>query len=107
MKVKDMNERQKKAFYNIKYAANDLVGGLENTMLDYPEDSKEFKSAKALLADHDALVKELYYRATSSVYREGFVCFGKIAEMYIRDINFCGKEWLMERCERRISKMGY
>lgn len=34
-----MDQRQKKAFYNIKWAANDLLGGLENTLLDYPEDS--------------------------------------------------------------------
>lgn len=108
MKVADMNERQKKAFYNIKHAANDLLGGLENTMLDYPEDSKEYKRAKALLDDHAALVKELYRAATSAVYSDGGAVWGgKSAEMFIRDINFCGKEWLMERCERRITKEGY
>lgn len=102
-----MTTRQKKAFYNIKYAAHDLLGGLENTMLDYPEDSEEYKSAKALLSNHNTLVKELYYRATSEVYSDGAVWFSKAAEMFIREINFCGKEWLMERCERRITKEGY
>lgn len=43
MKVSEMNQRQKKAFYNIKYAAYDLIGGLENTLMDYPEDSDEYK----------------------------------------------------------------
>lgn len=33
-----MDQRQKKAFYNIRWAANDLLGGLENTLLDYKED---------------------------------------------------------------------
>lgn len=107
MKVADMNERQKKAYYNIKHAANDLLGGLENTLLDYSKDSEEYREAKALLDDHDALVKELYCYATTAVYSEGAVWFGKSAEMYIRDINFCGKEWLMERCEARIRKEGY
>lgn len=108
MKVKDMNERQKKAFYNIKHAANDLLGGLENTLLDYSEDSEEYKSAKAFLDDHNALVQDLYIRATSEVYSgDGAVWFGKSAERFIRDINFCGKDWLMERCERRITKEGY
>lgn len=107
MKVADMNERQKKAFYNIKHAANDLLGGLENTMLDYSEDSEEYKSAERLLNDHDALVKELYGMATSAVYDEGFCGFSKAYQMIIRDINFCGKEWLMERCEKRITKEGY
>ena len=107
MKVSEMNERQKKAFKNVKYAAYDLLGGLENTMLDYPESSEEYKRAKALLSNHNALVQALYYRATSAVYTDGAVWFGKAAEMFIRDINFCGKEWLMERCERRITKEGY
>ena len=57
MKVSEMNARQKKAFYNIYWAANDLIGGLENTLLDYPEDSEEYKSAYALLKDHNRLVK--------------------------------------------------
>lgn len=107
MKVADMNERQKKAFYNIKHAANDLLGGLENTMLDNSKDSEEYKSAERLLNDHDALVKELYSMATTAVYDEGFCGFGKEAQMIIRDINFCGKDWLMERCEKRITKEGY
>lgn len=107
MKVEDMNVRQKKAFYNIKWAANDLLGGLENTMLDYPEGSDEYKSAYELLHDHKELVNRLYEMATTAVYGEGFCGFGKQYQMAIRDINFCGKEWLMERCEKRITKEGY
>ena len=107
MKVSEMNARQKKAFYNIYWAANDLLGGLENTLLDYSEDSEEYKSAEALLKDHDRLVKNLYEMATTAVYGEGFCGFGKKYQMEIRDINFCGKEWLMERCEKRITKEGY
>lgn len=107
MKVSEMNARQKRAFYNIYWAANDLIGGLENTLLDYPEDSDEYKSAYALLHDHDRLVKALYENATTAVYSEGFCGFGKQYQMEIRDINFCGKDWLMERCEKRITKEGY
>ena len=108
MKVSEMNARQKKAFYNIKHAANDMLGGLENTMLDNPAGSREHESAKATLADHDRLVKELYMAATTAIYGEGFCCFNPITvEKELRDINFCGKEWLMERCERRICKEGY
>lgn len=107
MKYSELNERQKKAFKNIKYAAYDLLGGLENILLDYPEDSEEYKSAKALLGNHDLLVKGLYRRATSAIYEDGACWFGKSAEMEIRDINFCGKDWLMERCEARIRKEGY
>lgn len=107
MKVSEMNKRQKKAFYNIKYAARYLIGGLENIMLDYPKNSEEYKSAKALLNNHDELVLNVYYNATSEVYGDGEVWFGKYAEKFIKDINFCGKEWLMERCEKRVTKEGY
>lgn len=102
-----MNQRQKKAFYNIKYAANDLLGGLENTLMDYPEDSDEYKSAYAFLHDHDGLVKRLYEDATTCVYGPGYCGFGPAHERLIRDIRFCGKDWLMERCEERIKKEGY
>lgn len=107
MKVSEMSLRQRKAFYNIKYAANDLLGGLENTLLDYPKDSEEYRSAKALLSDHRRLVNILYHMSTTAVYSEGSCWFDRDAKMFIRDINFCGKAWLMERCERRISKEGY
>ena len=107
MKVSEMNARQKKAFYNVCHAANWLIGGLENTMLDNPEDSEEYQSAKAQLADHDGLVSELYSMATTEVYDEGSCCFNSAAASYLKDIRFCGKEWLMERCEARIKKAGY
>lgn len=107
MKVSDMNARQQKAFYNIKYAADDLLGGLENTLLDYDEYSEEYKEAKELLSTHSELVNQLYKRATTELYGPGFCRFGKEAEMIIRDINFCGKAWLIERCEKRITKEGY
>ena len=107
MKISEMNTRQKKAFYNVYWAANDLIGGLENTLLDYPEDSEEYKSAYALLCDHDRLVEQLYYYATTAFYDAGFCGFGPEYQKYIRDINFCGKEWILERCEKRVTKMGY
>ena len=43
MKFSEMNAREKKAFLNIKHAANDLLGGLENTLQDYTEDEDEYK----------------------------------------------------------------
>lgn len=102
-----MNVRQKKAFYNIKHAAKHLLGVLENTLFSCCEDSEEYKSADALLKDHDALVQEVYRMATTAVYDVGFCGFGEAYQMIIRDINFCGKDWLMERCEKRITKEGY
>ena len=107
MKYADCNARQKKAFRNIYHASNWLLGGLENTMLDNAEGTKEYENAKATLANHDALVAELYRMATTDLYDDGSCCFNQAAERYLKDIRFCGKEWLMARCEARIKKAGY
>lgn len=107
MKYSECNARQKKAFLNIKHAANWLLGGLENTMLDNAENSPEYQSAKATLADHDGLVAQLYDMATTDLYDEGSCCFGASAISALKDIRFCGKDWLMARCEARIKKEGY
>jgi len=91
-----------------KYAANHLLGELENTLLDYGQDDSEYKRAKALLANHEALVAQLYGMATTAIYGEGYCCFNPATvKQMLRDINFCGKAWLMECCEERITKEGY
>ena len=107
MKYAECNARQKKAYKNIYHACNWLLGGLENTMLDNPEGSEEYENAKATLANHDGLVAELYNMATTDVYDDGSCCFSQAAASYLKDIRFCGKEWLMARCEARIKKAGY
>lgn len=107
MKTSDMNARQRKAFFNILHAANWHIGGLENTISDEGEDSEEGKSATAQLADHDELVKTIYDMALTDIYEEGGVMWGAECESYIKDIRFCGKEWLLERVEKRLKKMGY
>lgn len=104
----DMDVRKKKALLNIKHAANDLLGGLENTMLDYEEDEDEYKRAKAFLGNHEKLVEELYDMAINAIYGDGYCCFNEVSvRKELRDIRFCGKEWLMERCELVIRINGY
>ena len=107
MKISEMNTQQKKAFYNIRNAADYLIGGLENTMEDYPEDSEEYQEAQATLDDHDFLVNQIYDLALTEIFLEGANIFGKAAEAYLKDIRFCGKEWLMERVEKQVTKAGY
>lgn len=108
MKVSEMDATQRKAYFNIKHAANDLLGGLENTMMDEAPESEEYQSAKRMLEDHERLVKELYVMATTAIYGDGYCCFNpQTVEKELSEINFCGREWLMERCEKRITKEGY
>ena len=45
--------------------------------------------------------------ATTDLYDDGSCCFNQAAERYLKDIRFCGKEWLVARCEARIKKAGY
>jgi len=104
MKLSECTPRQRKAFLNIKYASYRLIGELENTLLDNEEDSEEYKDAERQLNDHDGLVNDLYDMAINNVYQEGAVFFDK---NMLRDIRFCGKEWLMARCEARVRKEGY
>lgn len=107
MKYSECDKRQKKAFRNIKFAADWIIGGLENVLFDYEEDSEEYKSAKARLSDHEALVNEIYDASITDIYSEGSVSFGGYAERTLRDIRFCGKDWLMEIVEARVKKCGY
>ncbi len=107
MKISEMNAQQKKAFYNIRNAADYLIGGLENTMMDYPEDSEEYREAKATLEDHAFLVNQIYDLALTEIFTEGANIFGGAAEAYLKDIRFCGKDWLMERVEKQVTKAGY
>ena len=107
MKYADCNARQKKAYANIYHAAEQIIGGLENTLLDSLPEDEWYIDAAARLADHEGLVNEIYEAATTEVYGDGFCRFGPAAERYVRDIRFCGKDWLMARCEARVKKCGY
>lgn len=104
MKIKDMNARQKRAYYNIYHASNWLLGGLENALSDYPKDSDDYKEAEEMLNNHSRLVETLYTMAIANCYAEGNCWFDA---SWIKDIKFCGKDWLMERCEKRITREGY
>lgn len=107
MKFSECNARQKKAWKNVVHAISWIVGGWENTLMDNPEDSKEYKSAKAMLSDHDKLAEYIYNEVITRVYDEDGVMFGESEERYLKDIRFCGKAWIMERIERRLRKQGY
>ncbi len=104
MKYKECNLKQKKAWKNIKYAAIDYIFGLENCCTDNPTDSEEYRSALAALRDLEELKAVVYHEATHSIYDEGFVGFGKGAESWLKDIRFCGKEFLMNLVNRYCTK---
>lgn len=104
MKYSEMNERQKKAYRNAIGAINFYIGGWENTLLDESEGSDDWKKAYDVLHDHDGLKEAIYHLATTALYINGCQ-FND--ERLVKDIRLCGKEWLMERIEKRLVKEGY
>lgn len=66
----DLSEKGlKKNIYN---CACWLIGGKENTIEDYGEDSEEGKQAKAWLTDRKQIAKDIVCNALITVYGEGF-----------------------------------
>ena len=96
MKYAECNERQKKAWKNIKHAASDYIFGLLNGCFDNDEGSDEYKDYKAALDDLDGLITAVYNESLTTVYTYGGCAFGPDAESYLKDIRFCGKEFLMK-----------
>lgn len=73
---------------------NKYVGGLENGMMDYEIGSDEYESCKSTLENHDMLKKVVYVETIGRANQMG----------YAKHIKFAGKEFLMERIEKRLLK---
>lgn len=102
-----LNGNQKKAYNNFDGAANDIIGGLENVLMDFEEDSTEYIQAQKSLKDHDELVSLIYFEGTHNFYREGLCGSGSQYRSEIQSIRFCGKKWLTELAEYIVTKNGY
>ena len=88
MKSKDMTPRQRKALFAVREAACNIAA-YENTMLDNPPESDEYKAAAALLSNPDAIRAEIYDEVINSIGE--------------REIRFLGKDWIMERIEKKMA----
>ena len=76
-------------------AACDLIGGLENTMMDYPEDSEEYKDAKHdLEMGHDTLVTWVVNEVKRN--REA-----------MKHLKFVGNDFIVTRANKVVTKLGY
>ena len=99
-----MTKTEKLARRNIQNCINFELGGYENTLLDYSEDTEEYIKAKNFLADHEAIVDYIYDCAVSDFYVEGGVFSDT---RLISQIKFLGKEKLIEMVDELGSKEGY
>ena len=96
MKYSECNAREKKAWTNIKNAASDYIFGLVNGCYDNDEGSEEYNNYKAALENLDMLISTVYDEALSTIYTGGSCFFGPDAERFLKDIRFCGKDFLMK-----------
>ena len=86
----DLNMKQKKAVKNIKYCANDQWQFVNSW---YDERSQE---ARSFMMAPEELFDTIYSESLENVYDEGMCAFGRGASSYLKDIRFCGKEFLQK-----------
>lgn len=94
--------KEDRAKNNIHHAANWIIGGYENTMMDYAENTEEYQSAREALLDTNSLKEEIYQAATTEIYEEGFCGWGRDAPKILKDIRLLGKELLMKLIDAEI-----
>lgn len=90
-----MNSRQLMLAMLAKEIASGYIGGLENTMMDYPEDSQEYQDAKHDLAlGHDRWVQII-------------VTDVKVMREVQKHLKFAGNKFLEDYVSKLLTKWGY
>lgn len=105
--VKCDTDHQKEMFTNAYFAACDLIGGLENTLYDYPEDDPEYIEAQTYLNKHDNIVNDIYNQTNNALYGAGYCCYSDNAKTIAKHFRFAGKEWTRNAIEEIVKSMGY
>ena len=97
MKRSEMNNHQKLAFDFICEVMSAYIGGYENALLDYPEGTEEYERAKSVLnRGHETLMDDIYSEVMA-MSDEGNA----------KHLRFAGKDFIMERIDKRLTKWGY
>lgn len=102
MKI-DLSEKGLKQ--NIYYCACFLIGGEENTIEDYGEDSEEGKRAKAWLSDRQRIIKDIFISGCTTVYGEGFEGVpndDKLVKAYMKLPPKLIKQWVVEAIDELL-----
>ena len=86
----DLNIKQKKAVRNIKYCAEDQWQFV-NSWYDCRDES-----ARQYMMNPSELFETIYTDSLENIYDEGSFSFGSAARSYLKDIRFCGKEFLQK-----------
>lgn len=104
VKMNNYTAKQQKAVKNIENAAIDYIYGLQNGCLDSEKGSQMYNDYYNQLTDLETIIKVVYVEAMSCLYGDGFVSGCEVAKRYIKDIRFCGKEFLMQKVTEYCTK---
>lgn len=85
---KGLNAKQKLAWKNIKWAANDMWQFVNGWY-----DEKE-QSYREVFLDANKCFDTIYKSMLTDIYDEGCVSFGPDVKKYLNHIKFCGKKFL-------------
>lgn len=84
------DERQQKAIHNIKWCANTQWEHV-NSWYDCRDEY-----ARELMMSPRKLFAMIYNDSLENYYSEGSISTGRRAQMYMKDIRFCGREFLQK-----------
>lgn len=102
--VKPKDDRQREILANMFYAACSWIGGLENTLSDYPEDDEEYINAQEILSKHAELVDEVESMCMTGYYGCGVE---GPQQAYQKHYNLAGKEFIHQCAEATVTAMGH
>ena len=87
-----LNGNQRIAVYQIRYAIYDIAGGYENSVTDGQIKETELPSFTELRDEvYDGIMNNTYDEGSLTTYPQ-------------KEIKFCGRDWLMKRVEKRLTK---
>lgn len=92
MKISEMTGNQKAAYMQVVHATDFIIGGHENDVQDGNRDT---------MPTHESLAAEIYDTVMTCTTYPGSQSFKPI-----REIKFAGAEWIKERIEARLTKLG-
>lgn len=101
----ECDDRHKRAWVNLQNAMHYVVGGWENQLMDSDPKSIEYEVAQKALSDREWLIEEIYEAAITDVYSNDGAKFDNTG--ILKDIRFCGADWMKRLLRCMLKKAGY
>lgn len=94
----ELNQHQILALKIMKSQYNELIGGCENSLMDYLSSDEEYQIAHRILYnDQNKLLETIYKWTVGEANHRG----------YAKHIRFAGEEWLKDKIKQKLIKDGY